>query len=138
ENTAPGTKRRAGSSVYNSTLMAPLRPWALVRRATRSWVLPDIACLVVGVDHVDTNFTAVGQGSHQRAKCLRGAARATDHATEVLGVHAHLEDLATGGTLCRNMHIGRMVDNPLDEVLEGGSKHLLRLVCFRRGNCGHV
>src|SRR5690606_1848391 len=37
-NTAPGTKRASGSSVYSSILKAPLRPWALTRRPTRSCV----------------------------------------------------------------------------------------------------
>lgn len=38
EKVAPGTKRRSGSSVNNSSLRAPLRPCALVSRPTRSRV----------------------------------------------------------------------------------------------------
>src|SRR5690554_2924486 len=94
-NTAPGTKRRSGSSVYSSIFIAPLRPCALVRRPTPSWVLLDIASLVIGVDNVDAHLAAVGESRDQGAERLRRAAGATDHAAKILGMHAHLENIAT-------------------------------------------
>jgi len=50
--------------------------------------------LEVGVDDVDTHAATVGESRDQRAKRLRRATGTTDDATEVLGVHAHLENLA--------------------------------------------
>ena len=57
------------------------------------------------------------------AESLRGASCATDHATEVLGVHAHLEDLATRRTLCCYLNLIGVIDDPLDEVFKSGSEH---------------
>jgi hypothetical protein len=33
-------------------------------------------------------------------------------------VHAHLENLAAWRVLCNYLHLGGIIDNPLDEVLE--------------------
>jgi hypothetical protein len=97
--------------------------------------------LVVGVDDVNANATTVGERSDKSAKSFRCAACATDHAAEVLWVHAHLKDLAAWGTLCRHVHIFWVIDDPLDEVFESGSEHWLglsRLCCclgWRLGCC---
>ena len=46
------------------------------------------------VRDVDAHAAAVGERRDEGAQRLRGAAAAPDHATAVVGVHAHLEDVA--------------------------------------------
>ena len=78
------------------------------------------ATLEVGVDHVDAHSLAIGQSRDKRAEGLRGATCATDDAAEVLGVHTNLEDLAARRVLCDNLHVFRMINDPLDEVFKRG------------------
>src|SRR5215218_3239642 len=102
--------------------MAPLSPWAFRSRPTRSCVLPGFgtdgrATSGVGVDDVDPHPLAVGERADERAECLRGAARAADHPAEVLGVHVNLEDLAAWRILGDDLHLVRVIDDPLHQVL---------------------
>ena len=69
------------------------------------------------------NAAAVGESRDQGAQCFRSPARTADHATEVLGVHAHLEDIAAWGILCYNVNLVGVIDDPLNEVLESGCEH---------------
>src|SRR5687768_11453902 len=100
--------------------MAPFRPCAFRSRPTLSCVLAVSATSVVGVDDVDANAATVGEGGDERAERLRGAAGTADHATEVLGVHMNLEDLATCARRGDDLHFVRVIDDPLDEVFERG------------------
>merc|ERR1711969_139824 len=98
-NVAPGTKRPSGSSVYSSSLSAPFRPCALTRRPTRNCVLeptggrasPEGATSVIR--DVDPHTAAIGERGDERAQRLGGASAAPDHASAVIGVHVHLEDI---------------------------------------------
>src|SRR5690606_11528827 len=101
-NVAPGTNRRAGSSVYSSILIAPLRPCALVSRPTRNRVLSGAVRLGIGVHHVDADPATVGEGGDEGSQGGGRAATAANDAAEVLGVHAHLEELATVGVAFRH------------------------------------
>ena len=79
--------------------------------------------LEVGVDDVDAHASAVGERRDERAKCFGRTAGTANHAAEVIGVHAHLEDLASCRTLCRDVHFVGVINDPLDEVFESGSEH---------------
>jgi len=92
--------------------------------------------LEVGVDDVDAHLAAIGESRDQGAKRLRRAAGAPDHATEVLGVHAHLENLAAWRVLRDNLHLVRVIDDPLDQVFESGSEQGLGLVGVGSGHVG--
>src|SRR5512145_760284 len=99
--------------------MAPLSPCALVSRPMRScWGRFASATSVVGVDDVDPDPAAVGEGGHDGAQRLRGATRPPDDTAEVLGVHVHLEDLAACARRGDDLHLVRVIDDSLDEVLE--------------------
>jgi len=74
--------------------------------------------LVVCVDDVDAHPATIGQSRDQGAKRLRGATRASDHTTEVVGVHAHLENITSRGGLGRYDDLVGVVYDPLDQVLE--------------------
>src|SRR5690242_12109831 len=105
--------------------MAPLRPWALVSLPTRSCCLgcfgsAGLSLTVSSVDEIDANATTVGQGVHDGAEGLCGAAGTADHPAEVLGVHTNLEDLAARRLLRDDVHIVWMVDDALDQVLQSG------------------
>src|SRR6201746_1096684 len=78
-NTEPGTKRRSGSSVNSSSLIAPFSPWALVRRPTLSCV----SFLEIGINHVNTNALAVGERCNEGTQGFRRATRTADDAPEV-------------------------------------------------------
>jgi hypothetical protein len=78
------------------------------------------ATLEVGVDHVDAHSLTIGESRDKRAEGLRGATSATDDAAEILGVHAHLKDLATWRVLCDYLHLVGVINDPLDEVFESG------------------
>jgi len=77
---------------------------------------------VIGVDDVDTHPAPVGERRDQGAQCLGSATGSADHTSKVVGVHAHLEHVAALRTLLRDAHVFGMIDNPLDEVFEGGSE----------------
>src|SRR5690606_29300475 len=111
------------------SLSAPLRPWALTSRPTRNCVWPgrgDLGVdnrLVVGVDDVDANASTIGESGDQGAERLRGATRTADHATEVSAMHTHLEHVTSRRTLGFDLHLVRVINDPLDQVLERRSEH---------------
>jgi len=78
--------------------------------------------LEVGVDDVDAHPTAIGKRRDQGAKRLRRAAGTADDAAEVFRVHAHLEHVAALGVLLDDLHLVRVIDDPLDQVFESGSE----------------
>src|SRR5690606_11802731 len=122
-NSAPGTNLRSGLSVYSSSLSAPLSPCALTRRPTRSWFLPWPVATTSVVRDVNADALPICQGGDERAQRPCGAAAAPDHASTVVGVHAHLEQIASrrGGSV--DTDIIRMIDDPLDDVFERGGEH---------------
>jgi hypothetical protein len=74
--------------------------------------------LVVGVDDVDPHAATVGQCRDQGAERLRRATGTTDNATEVIGVHAHLEYITARRSLGRDDDLVRVIDDALDQVFE--------------------
>src|SRR5690606_23698432 len=95
---APGMNRASGLSVYSSSFRAPLSPCALTRRPTRSWFLPWFRSFDTTsvVRDVDADAASVRQSGDEGAQRLRGAAAAPDHTSSVVGVHTHLEHVASG------------------------------------------
>src|SRR2546430_2325606 len=63
---------------------------------------------------------------------LAGPPAAPDDRTEVLGVDAHLQPLATPGVDHPDPDLVRMVDDALDEVLQRRPERAVRLVYRRR------
>ena len=80
--------------------------------------------LEVGVDDVDAHATSVGERRDERAERLGGATGAADHPAEVLWVHAHLEHVAALRRPLDNLHLVRVIDDPLDQVLKRWSEQL--------------
>jgi hypothetical protein len=105
-------------------LIAPLGPWAFVRRPTRSWVSAGFfeVTLEIGVDDIDAHATTVCQRGDQGTQRFRGAPSPTDDPAEVLRIHTNLENLATGRVLCYDMHVVRVINDSLDEMFKRGSE----------------
>jgi hypothetical protein len=83
----------------------------------------DGTVLEIAVDDVDPDTLAVGQRRDQGAEGLGGAAGAADHATEVVRVDVHLEDVTSRGVLLHDLHLVRVIDDPPDEVFECRCEH---------------
>src|SRR5919107_5975499 len=143
--TAPGPSLRSGSSVRTSTVTSPLMPWARPMRATTNCTFWDLLSYdygpgtalwpsparagaafasadVVHVDEVDTD-TAAADGAHDGAQSACGAAVAADHLAEVLRVDPDLEHTSTTQVARGDLHIVRIVDDALHEVLESLLEH---------------
>src|SRR5687768_925948 len=128
-STAPGTKRRSGSSVRTSTVTSPRTPWGRPIRPTTTvsglrGVLKELCSAPVGVDDVDPEATPADAGHHLTQR-LGGAPAAADDLAEVVGVHPDLEGLAATVGEQVDRHILRMVDDALDQVLERFFEHVL-------------
>jgi hypothetical protein len=78
--------------------------------------------LEVGVDDVDANAPSIGERRDERAEGLGGATGAADHASEVLWVHAHLEHVAALRRPFDDLHLVRVIDDPLDQVFKRWSE----------------
>src|SRR5665647_1699679 len=77
---------------------------------------------VVGVHDVDPHRCG-GQGAHHGAQGAGGPATSTDHPTQVLRVHPHLEQLPPAQRTLDHPHVVRMVDDAADQVVEGVGQH---------------
>src|SRR6185437_1669900 len=116
-NTEPAAKRSSGVSVIGWTNRWPRTPRAGPIRPT---VMSSAA---VDIDDVDADPLAADAMDHL-AQCLGGTAVAADHATQVLGVHAHLEPLAAPVVDQVDLHVVRMVDDAPHQVFEGLLEHV--------------
>lgn len=86
-------------------------------------MLSESAGLEIGVHNVDAHLATVGERRDQDAERLRSTTGATDHAAKILGVYAHLENLTAWRVLRDNLHLVRVIDDPLHEVLKSGCEH---------------
>src|SRR5690349_8072887 len=77
----------------------------------------------VGVDEVDPRTAAAGEGRDDGAEGGRGAAVASDHLAEVVGVHADLEDRAATHLLVADRDVVGVVDDAAHQVLECLGEH---------------
>src|SRR5690606_38596871 len=77
----------------------------------------------VGVDDVDADLLATGERTHDGAQRAGGPAATADHPAEVLGVDPHLQDVAVADVLGADAHVTVVVDDALDEVLQGLLQH---------------
>src|SRR5690606_29802080 len=77
----------------------------------------------VGVDDVDADLLATGERTHDGAQRAGGPAATADHPAEVLGVDPHLQDVAVADVLGADAHVTIVVDDALDEVLQGLLEH---------------
>src|SRR4051812_40599448 len=132
--TAPGVKRRSGSSVRTSTVTSPRTPWGRPMRPTTT-VSGEGWCgavkggssrssATVGVDDVDPEAATADTG-HDLAQRLGGAAATTDDLAQVVGVHPHLEGLAATTGQHVDLDLFGVVDDALDQVLECVFEHVL-------------
>ena len=80
--------------------------------------------LEVGVDDVDAHAPTVGERRDERAERLGRATGAADHPAEVLRMHAHLEHVAALRRALNDLHLVRVIDDPLDQVLKRWSEQL--------------
>src|SRR2546430_317030 len=124
-STAPATNRDPGSSVVTSTTTSPRMPCGRVIR-------PMTSCNgSVRVDDVDP-YPAAADRRDDLAQRLGGAPAAPDDRTEVLGVDAHLQPLATTGVDHPDPDLVRMGDHAPDEVLPRRPERAVRLAYRRR------
>ena len=88
-------------------------------RAVEDRALTRVRCSpTVDVNHVDTHGAVRREGADDGAQRFRGTAGAADDASQVVGVHAHLENITSRGGLGRDDDLVRVVYDPLDQVLE--------------------
>src|SRR5688572_32447627 len=130
-STAPGTKRRSGSSVRTSTVTSPRTPWGRPIRPTTTvsveglrGSLKELCSAPVGVDDVDPEAAPADAG-HHLAQRLGGAPAAADDLAEIVRVDPDLEGLAAAVGEQIDGHVFRVVDDAFDQVLERVFEHVL-------------
>src|SRR5437899_1300626 len=72
---------------------------------------------LVHVDEVDADAAAT-EGAHDGTQSAGGAAVAADHLAEVVGVDPDLEDAPAAQGARGHLHVVRVVDDALHEVLK--------------------
>src|SRR5688500_8316652 len=77
----------------------------------------------VGVHEVDPRTAAAGEGRDDGAEGGRGAAVASDHLAEVVGVDPDLEDRAATQLLVADRDVVGVVDDAAHQVLESLGQH---------------
>src|ERR1700722_2094917 len=123
--TEPAANLSSGSSVLTSTITSPRTPCG---RAIR----PVTSCMAsadfVGVQQIDADVVAAGQRADHRAQGPSGPAAAPDDLAEVVRVDPDLEHAATTQPAAPDLDVVRMLDDALDQMLQGLLEHV-RLRC---------
>src|SRR4051794_11741101 len=102
---------------------APCAPFGERTAGRRSGAERRFSAAPVDVDDVDPDGLSVGECLDDGAQRCRGATGTADDATEVLGVHAHLEQGAPAQRLAADLDVVRVRDDAADEVLQGVDQH---------------
>lgn len=77
-----------------------------------------------GLEEVDPDMPSASEGSDDGPQRSRGSAATADDLAQVIGMDPDLEDSAAPKIALTDLYVAGMLDDPLDEVLEGFLEHL--------------